>query len=383
MKESEKLLFKLISTAICEQNIDVNAFEKVSGQDIESMWKLAGVHSLCPVISAALVNNNLCDGDLRDFFVSEIYRAIRSDEMRTYELKNMCDVLNRERIPHIPLKGVIIKNMYPESWYRTCSDIDILVHKQNFEKTLDIFINQLKYSVIKKDEHDIGLRSPSGIYVELHHKLMESFVFEDKTFPDAWEYSHKTSEESYTYHMCDEMFYLYHIAHMAKHFKYGGFGIRLLIDLWILNHIDNIDYDKRNNLIDFASLKEFNYAVNRLSDIVFLGQESDETYDFFLRFILDSGTHGTKSNEVISYRNNKNKTSYMLSRIFMPYKEFCLVYPELKTKKWLYPYRSVCRWLKILLRMDYKRISDEMKINNSLDERTVKGFKELSQKFNI
>ena len=54
--------------------------------------------------------------------------------------------------------------------------------------------------------------------------------------------------------MTDEMFYFYHIAHMAKHFEEGGCGIRPFIDLWTLDNIKDVDHDKRDELLSRGNL---------------------------------------------------------------------------------------------------------------------------------
>ena len=48
-----------------------------------------------------------------------------------------CNALEKAQIPFVPLKGSVIRKYYPEAWMRTSSDIDVLVHKEDVEKTTD------------------------------------------------------------------------------------------------------------------------------------------------------------------------------------------------------------------------------------------------------
>ena len=47
------------------------------------------------------------------------------------ELNNVCDVFTKEKLVHIPLKGSIIKNMYPSTDMRSMSDMDILIKRED------------------------------------------------------------------------------------------------------------------------------------------------------------------------------------------------------------------------------------------------------------
>ncbi len=46
---------------------------------------------------------------------------------------------------HVPLKGSIIKNMYPSIDMRTMSDMDILIKREDAKKVHDILIEMGVY----------------------------------------------------------------------------------------------------------------------------------------------------------------------------------------------------------------------------------------------
>ena len=73
----------------------------------------------------------------------------------------------------MPLKGVVIRELYPEPWMRTSCDTDILVHRKDLKKAENVLINELEF--VKQDEsvYDVTLRSINGVTVELHYDLIE------------------------------------------------------------------------------------------------------------------------------------------------------------------------------------------------------------------
>jgi hypothetical protein len=47
-----------------------------------------------------------------------------------HEFERICLVLEKAKIPHIPLKGSVLRKLYKEPWLRTSCDIDILVQEE-------------------------------------------------------------------------------------------------------------------------------------------------------------------------------------------------------------------------------------------------------------
>lgn len=59
------------------------------------------------------------------------------------------------------------------------------------------------------------------------------------------------------YKMSKELFLLYHIYHMAKHFIHGGCGIKPFIDLWIIKNKIGFDGGKAQKMLQESGLLAF------------------------------------------------------------------------------------------------------------------------------
>ncbi len=88
------------------------------------------------------------------------------------------------------------------------------------------------------------------------------------------------------------------IGHMAKHLKYGGIGIRMLLDLFVFaqKKKDSCDWKKVEAYLERGRLLKFSETMQR-----FLQQCMEEDESFFegnilLEHIIGSGAYGTMEN---------------------------------------------------------------------------------------
>ena len=168
--------------------------------------------------------------------------------------------------------------------------------------------------------------------------------------------------------MSDEMYYFYHVAHMAKHFENGGCGVRPFLDLWILNHRMEFDGEKRDALLQKGGLLKFAKSSERMSEVWFSGAESDDLSDRFAAYIFHSGAYGTIEQRVQMGRAKRGgKFKYLLCRIFVPYSYLKKLYPILEKHKWLMPFYQIRRWFSVLFRGRVKHVTKELMFNASVD----------------
>jgi hypothetical protein len=173
--------------------------------------------------------------------------------------------------------------------------------------------------------------------------------------------------------MPDEMFYFYHIAHMAKHFEGGGCGIRPLIDLWILDNLDSADHHRRDELLARGDLLKFANSARKLSRVWFGGEEHDPVSLQMQDFILTGGVYGSSQNRIAVQQQKKGgRVKYALSKIFLPYDVIKFHYPVLQKHRCLTPLMQVRRWCKLIFCGHLKRSAKELQYNNSITDTEAK-----------
>lgn len=310
----------------------------------------------------------------------EISKAVYRYTKQDYELNNICNALETAKIAFIPLKGSVIRKYYPEPWLRTGADIDVLIHKSDIEAAKTCFTEKLKYKFDGMNEYDVSFYSLSGCHTELHFNLIDDDLVETAkpVLEDVWNDAVKYPGCEYRHEMSAEMFYFYHITHMAKHFLIGGCGIRPFVDLYILNHNFDFDREKCGLLLESGQLTDFAKTAALLSEAWFGNGEQSETTLRMQEYILRGGVFGTHENHVaVQQQKMGGKVQYVLYKIFIPYKELKNLYPVLEKHRWLLPIMEVRRWCRHIFFWRFKRAANELKSGNSVSKEAADNLRAL------
>ena len=299
-------------------------------------------------------------------------------ETLAYELEELRRVFNDAKIPFIPLKGSVIRKYYPEPWQRTSCDIDVLVKEKDADNAAEYLQTRLQYRCEEKWQHDISLFSPSNVHVELHFKLLDLDFKQVKDLIDVWSVDEISLLSDSEYQMSKELFLLYHIYHMAKHFIHGGCGIKPFIDLWIIKNKVGFDEEKAQKMLQESGLLAFFERSTDLVNVWFEGKEHSEITQEMEDYVLQGGVYGTLEQQLAMSQNKKGgKFRHLMGRIFLPYKSMVIYYPSLKKCPMLFPFYQVRRWVRILFCGGRKTAMNEIKLNQSLSEEKKQAAKRL------
>ncbi len=365
---NSNMLFPLLRSALWGRRAEAEKLNGYSSEMTEELVKVAAKHDVAHLLALGLKNNGLISkGERAEKY---IFKAVYRYEKIHGECENLCNLLEKIQIPFLPLKGAVMRGYYPEGWMRTSCDIDILVHKEDSAKVAELLVNEHGYEHHGEGSHDISLISPNKVHVELHFCLIEEELEKScaSILEEVWDHSHLKAGFSYWYEMEDDMFYLYHIAHMAKHFENGGCGIRPFMDLWILDNLENINLEKRDQLLEKCGLLKFAKSCRKLSGVWFGGMPHDPISLQMEEYILEGGVYGTRKNFVAVQQQKKGgRLKYALSRIFLPYDVIKYYYPILHKHRWLTPCVEVFRWCKLIFCGHLKRSVQELQYNSAID----------------
>ena len=375
---TNKMLFTLLRSAVCGEPLREQQKADLSDERLLELIELARKHDLLHLVAFGLQKNALigADHDLR----REIFAAAMRCEQLQHELKRLCGVLEGAEIPFMPLKGSVIRKYYPESWMRTSCDIDVLVRAEDVERASALLVEKCGYTRGGKGSHDITLFTKSGRHVELHYDLVEEgiAVGSADVLRSVWDTATVRKGYNYWYEMPDEVFYFYHIAHMAKHFENGGCGVRPFIDLWILDHLEGIDESKRDLLLEEGGLLTFAEVCRKLSRVWLGGEEADSICDKMQAYLLYGGVYGATENRIaVGQQKKGGALRFALSRIFLPYDVIKFHYPVLQKHKWLLPAMQVRRWGKLAFRGGLGRGMKELQYNHTLDKERSDGVAQM------
>ena len=378
----KELFFPLLRSAVCGYTLTEAEMEAVRGADAAKLRRLAETHALSHLLSYALDKNGLADAEGKN----EIFMAAYRCEQLNYELESLCAVLEDAKIPFIPLKGSVIRRLYPEQWMRNSGDIDVLVKESELDAAITALVGTLGYEEGSRWTHDVSLYSPSGVHVELHFNLVEDSYAQKSAdvLASVWESSFPASYGSFRLEMSDEMFYLYHIAHMAKHFEHGGCGIRPFIDIWVLENRVEYDRSKRDALLEAGGLLKFAEACRKLTDYWFNGAAADSLTEQMAEFILRGGVYGSIENTFAAKKSAKGgRVGYILSRAFPSLSALQPRFPTLKKYPILLPVFWVYRVILMIKRGSTGSTARELKMATSISSEKAKSAAEFMEKIGL
>lgn len=384
-------MFNCIKCEICGRTEEI-VLPEVSVQFFIDLFRLSKKHDIAPIVGNAL---NKCGAfehlpvdieesereaiaKIKTKFDEQIFTAVYRYENINNELREIRRVLGEAKIPFIPLKGSVIRKYYPEPWQRTSCDIDVLVKEKDADKASKVLAERLQYKINEKGQHDVSLFSPSNVHVELHFKLMDIEFKQVSSLNDIWSVEEISLLSDSEYQMSKELFLLYHIYHMAKHFIHGGCGIKPFIDLWIIKNKVGFDEDKAQKMLQESELLAFFERSTDLVNVWFEGKEHSEITQEMENYVLQGGVYGTLEQQLAMSQNKKGgKFRHLLSKIFLSYEQMKVYYPSVKKCPILFPFYQVRRWFRIMFCGGRKTAMNEIKLNQSLSEEKKQAAKNL------
>ena len=342
-----------------------------SPNQLQDLLSVSSKQDVVHLLVFGLKQNELISKEHNELEKSILKAVYRYERIR-YEYEKLCVALEEARIPFMPLKGSVIRNKYPEPWMRTSCDTDIFIRKEDIKKAVDLLTNRYGYSFRNYGAHDVSLDTPNKNHLELHFSLTEENE-NPKAFAvlqSVWEESNLRKGFSYWYEMPMELFYFYHIVHMAKHFEAGGHGIKPFLDIWVMDRMD-VDRKKCKELLERGGLSRFEKVMRELGSCWLDGRIPDGELKLIEQYIINGGVYGTMEQFIAmthTKTQKKGKLRYVLSRVFMPYKSLCIYYPSLKKHPAFYPLYQGKRWLRILFGKGRKRAISEFGETFSLSQ---------------
>lgn len=268
--------------------------------------------------------------------------ALVKDINQLSELERISTALTEKNIRHIPLKGSVLKELYPQSDMRTMADIDMLIDEENAAAARDI-MRGLGYECghFGYDIHDIYYKKPI-MNVEIHRAL---FGEEGKQFGEifAAPFSLFGSSDGMRRSFSDEYFLAYVIAHAIKHYAEGGTGIRSFMDIAVYLRKKPVDIERVCEILGPSGCAETARDFIRLSRIWFEGAESAEKYDKMAEYVFSGGTYGTIQNSVENRVREGGRAKYLFRLVFPTFRHMKQHYPVLKKALVLLPFCWLAR----------------------------------------
>lgn len=356
-------------------------YDDIVIDDFEQLYEISKKHNIVCIIYESLYRNNIeIPEDINNRFLHTAISEIKYSEEQLLFVEQLQEKFNELGIKHMLIKGLVIKHLYPKPEFRKMSDLDILI---DYSQCNDITKAMLALKCSEKTltNHEWIWLSPKNVYIELHQKMIPSYVDEFYAYyKNEWDFC--KIKNNYEYVMSKEDFYIYIFTHYAKHYKNGGIGIVHVLDIWILkSQWSDMDFNYINNQLKKLELEEFYYNTMKLISAWFEDGDNTEITDIMTKFILTSGAYGTFLNAQLSQaakqtenlgNAKKARQALYFQRLFLSYDRMCRLYPFLKKNKLLLPFCQIHRLVKALLFRKQELLDIKKILDSTNDEQIIK-----------
>lgn len=294
------------------------------------------------------------------------------DAIQQLSLEELLDAFETEGIDCIPLKGILMKQFYPDTSLRMMADLDILYRPEQEEDVHRILLSKGYYCDHKDGSHNVYFRKPV-MNIEMHHKLVPGASVLSDYYEKVWERAELQEGKNHTYRFRWEDYYIFMLVHLCKHFRFGGSGIRSVVDIWIfMEQMENqLDWNYIKGELKKIQMEAFDSHIRKLADIWFRGSSSTEFYHTLTEFMVNSGVYGTIKNRSVHQVGNdvKNRRSIWLAQvrrkqqfIFLPLKYIQMQYPWLEK----YPILLPVAWIMRVFRTIFRKKGRASKVLRSM-----------------
>ena len=295
------------------------------------------------------------DGNIKKKLMDCYYQTIAENFNKANMFETISQKLSENKIPHMPVKGWYVRTLYPVPELRPFGDIDILINKQDRQKTDEIFTKN-GYSVKENWEptytYDKGL-----LRCEVHTELMDSDLGKGEQvivyFSDALKTAEKDVGERFSPQKDLHLIYLF--CHLAKHLYSGGAGIRMYMDiaLFLKANTGTLDFDRIYK--DFKTLRLdlfYKTVISACStwfqiDLPFkINDVNPDSLDALKEYTFGADLFGkTRDKSIISLRNNESgsKGSVLKDTLFPSSKKIEERYKFIKGRKYFLPLAWIAR----------------------------------------
>ncbi len=329
------------------------------GFDFEAALGEVKAHQISSMLYYGGVNCGLDKSTpiMRQLF-SVVCKCVAVSEKQKFEVGSVCKAFSDNNIDHMPLKGTVLREMYPHSDMRHMSDADILIKTEQYDRIRPI-MSELGFQESVESNHEYVWKK-AGIVIELHKRIIPSYNKDYYAYyGNGWRLAVPSETVPHRFEMSGEDQMIYLFTHFAKHYRDGGIGLRHITDLYVYRrYIGSLDEEYIKKELETLGTYDFYTNITDTINVWFGGADATEKTDFITDFIFASGVYGKLSQKRIAQTLKTNadgkgsvknaKKRHIIRMIFPSLENMKLHYAFLKKLPFLLPVTWGMRLFKIV-----------------------------------
>lgn len=352
MNTIQKGIITLLKSAVTGE-----AYPMPEGFSLKEADEIIRRQSLLPLIFQGALNCGLSDEtEIMQRYQMQYYRYLLKSERQMRSVEQIFQAFEENGINYMPLKGCIMKKLYPWPELRTMGDADILIHPEEHEQ-IRMIMEKLGFSFRAENEHVFEWKSDS-LFVELHKSLVpiadEEYY---EYYGTGWKFAQK--QNGCRFDLSAEDTFVFLFTHFARHYRASGIGCRHVVDLYVYHRaFPDLNQGYLKKELEKLHLKEFYGNTMRLLDVWFCDAQTSDVIELMTSFIFSGGNWGSMEAGVwadavrASRKSNSTANSgpkAIARAIFPPKSSLAYRYTVLVKHPWLLPVIWVVRWIDILV----------------------------------
>lgn len=303
---------------------------------------MARTHALLGMVFSAYENviEREIPSDIYEAYAKEVSILGAKHLVQKAEFEAITQRFMEEKVYFMPLKGFLLKSLYPKPELRAMNDLDIYVFEDSFERAREILISMGYTPTVEAGPVHDGFIKPPYTEIELHKKIAldwKHFALED---------SIPSENSEYWRLMKDEDLVIFILKHAAKHDNTGGCGIRTIFDFTLVKSslFSHLDMAKMKKRIKAEDLWPFYVKMSNLESLWFSGNDVNVEALDFESYTVNGGAYGSRAN-VTSRKMKDGKFLFFFRSLFPSYSFMKKRFPMLKKcpilLPFLYPLRII------------------------------------------
>ena len=343
MNQPEILLLELLRQAITDSCLSLS--ENPDRQTWQKMIQLAKIHDVVPLVIRAIWKLDQTH-NIGSSYITQAQNKTIAQARKTADFLLLYEYLSDRDLHPVVMKGIILRDIYPQPELRLSTDEDILIDPADFplyhEAFLQYGLSPANASADLSSTDEVSYENKEmHLYIEVHKSLFlantEAFGDFNSSFGDALDqsitkkiYNTEIRTLKYTDHL------LYLILHALKHFLYSGFGIRQVCDIILFSEYyrKEIDWSTVSSELQRMHAMDFTRAIYKIGLINLLPENHLQTiWDSWncmqidekplLHDIMEGGIYGASSvarlhSSNLTLQAAKQREKKGLYKLFLP-----------------------------------------------------------------
>ncbi len=288
------------------------------------------------------------------YLLDQYCGAVLHSERQMAQIARISQAFDQNGIDYMPVKGAIMKAIYPNPELRTMSDADILIREEQYPQIAPIMA-ELGFQETGESDHE-HIWIHEHLKVELHKRLIPTYNTDLYSyFGEGWDLA-KTCN-GHCWAMSQEDAFIYNFIHFAKHYRDGDVNCRFVIDLWVhRRHCPELDMQYIRRQMEKMKMEVFYDNIMHLLDVWFQDAPWDEKTQRITQVLFNTDAQDLKEVHTIAQNarvaqqagsTKRLKRTQFWNRVFPSREHMDWSYP--KWKKTPLPIAWMLRWGDLLI----------------------------------